>query len=44
VVAGAEAGASLSLYEADLTVPLALVIGSEGRGLRTRVRASATCS
>jgi 23S rRNA (guanosine2251-2'-O)-methyltransferase len=37
-VVGAEAGASLSLYDADLTMPLALVIGGEDTGIRPRVR------
>ena len=37
-VAGAEAGAPQSLYEADLTVPLALVIGGEDTGIRPRVK------
>jgi 23S rRNA (guanosine2251-2'-O)-methyltransferase len=37
-VVGAEAGASQSLYEADLTGPLALVIGGEDTGIRPRVR------
>ena len=37
-VAGAEADASQSLYDADLKVPLALVIGGEDTGIRPRVR------
>jgi 23S rRNA (guanosine2251-2'-O)-methyltransferase len=37
-VVGAEAGASESLYEADLNMPLALVIGGEDTGIRPRVR------
>jgi 23S rRNA (guanosine2251-2'-O)-methyltransferase len=37
-VVGAEAGAARSLYEADLTGPLALVIGGEDTGIRPRVR------
>ncbi|MBW1917963.1 MAG: 23S rRNA (guanosine(2251)-2'-O)-methyltransferase RlmB [Deltaproteobacteria bacterium] len=37
-VIGAEAQSPQSLYEADLTGPLALVIGGEGSGLRPRVR------
>ena len=37
-VAGAEAGAPQSLYDADLTVPLALVIGGEDTGIRPRVK------
>ena len=36
-VIGAEASAAQSLYTADLTGPLALVVGSEGQGLRLRV-------
>lgn len=35
---GADAGASCSIYEADLTVPLALVIGSEGEGISRLVK------
>jgi 23S rRNA (guanosine2251-2'-O)-methyltransferase len=37
-VAGTDAGASQSLYDTDLTVPLALVIGGEDTGIRPRVR------
>jgi 23S rRNA (guanosine2251-2'-O)-methyltransferase len=37
-VVGAEASARQSLYAADVTGPLALVIGSEGQGLRPRVQ------
>ncbi len=37
-VVGTDAGAPLSLYEADLTGPLVLVIGREDKGLRPRVR------
>lgn len=37
-VIGAAAEASQPLFAADLSGPLALVIGSEGRGLRPRVR------
>ena len=37
-VIGAEASAPQHLYAADLTGPLALVIGSEGQGLRPRVQ------
>jgi 23S rRNA (guanosine2251-2'-O)-methyltransferase len=37
-VAGTDAGAPQSLYDADLTVPLALVIGGEDTGIRPRVR------
>jgi len=32
-VVGADAEAELSVYDADLTGPLALVIGGEGKGL-----------
>jgi len=35
---GAEAEAGESYWDADLTVPLALVVGSEGRGVRATVR------
>lgn len=37
-VLGAEAGASQSFYDTDLTVPLVLVIGGEDTGIRPRVR------
>ena len=37
-VIGAEASAAQNLYGADLTGPLALVVGSEGQGLRPRVK------
>jgi 23S rRNA (guanosine2251-2'-O)-methyltransferase len=37
-IIGTAADASLSIYDADLTLPLALVIGSEDKGLRPRVR------
>ena len=37
-VMGAEGGAPQSLYDADLTVPLALVVGGEDTGIRPRVR------
>ncbi len=37
-VAGAEAGMGETIWDADLTLPLALVIGSEGRGLRKTIR------
>lgn len=37
-IIGAEAGAGLSLWDVDMKLPLALVIGSEGHGLRKTVR------
>ncbi len=37
-IIGAEAGSKLTPWEKDMTKPLALVIGSEGRGLRKTVR------
>jgi 23S rRNA (guanosine2251-2'-O)-methyltransferase len=37
-VVGTDAQAPASLYDTDLTGPLALVIGSEDKGLRPRVR------
>jgi 23S rRNA (guanosine2251-2'-O)-methyltransferase len=37
-VVGTDAGASGNLFEADLTGPLVLVIGSEDKGMRPRVR------
>lgn len=37
-VVGLEAQASQTLYEADLTVPLVLVVGGEDTGIRPRVR------
>lgn len=37
-VMGTDATASKSLYEVDLTIPLALVIGGEDTGIRPRVR------
>lgn len=37
-IVGAEAAAPQPLFAADLTGPIALVIGSEGQGLRPRVR------
>ncbi len=37
-VVGSEAGDYPALWEADFTVPLALVIGSEGKGARKTVR------
>lgn len=36
---GAEAGAKDSLWDIDFTVPLALVVGSEGKGLRKTIGA-----
>ena len=37
-VVGTDAGGAQSIYDADLTVPLVLVIGGEDKGLRPRVR------
>ncbi len=37
-IVGLEADAGSSLYDADLTVPLALVVGGEGSGLRRLTR------
>lgn len=37
-VIGAEAGAEKTIWDQDLTVPLAVVIGSEGKGLRKTVK------
>ena len=37
-IVGTDAAASQSIYDTDLTQPLALVIGSEDKGLRPRVR------
>ena len=37
-VVGATGEGQINLYEADLSVPLALVLGSEGRGLRRLTR------
>jgi 23S rRNA (guanosine2251-2'-O)-methyltransferase len=39
-VVGAEAGIGTAVWDLDLTVPLALVIGSEGQGLRKTVKES----
>ena len=38
IIVGAEADADLSPWETDLAVPLALVMGSEGGGMRKTVR------
>jgi 23S rRNA (guanosine2251-2'-O)-methyltransferase len=38
IIVGTDAGAAQSLYQADLTGPLVLVIGGEAKGLRPRVR------
>jgi 23S rRNA (guanosine2251-2'-O)-methyltransferase len=38
VLAGAEAEAPVDLWQADFTVPIALVLGSEGYGMRRTVR------
>ena len=38
LIVGAESSAPLTVWEADLSVPLAVVIGSEGKGLRKTVR------
>jgi 23S rRNA (guanosine2251-2'-O)-methyltransferase len=37
-IIGTAAGEARTLYEADLTIPLVLVIGSEDKGMRPRVR------
>jgi 23S rRNA (guanosine2251-2'-O)-methyltransferase len=37
-IVGAEGGAGMSLWECDMRGPLALVVGSEGEGLRRTVR------
>jgi len=37
-IAGADAGARDDVYRADLTMPLAIVIGSEGRGIGRLIR------
>lgn len=42
VTIGLDASAERTLAETDLTVPLALVVGSEGRGLRRLVRQGCT--
>ncbi|MGO9611892.1 MAG: 23S rRNA (guanosine(2251)-2'-O)-methyltransferase RlmB [Dissulfurispiraceae bacterium] len=38
IIVGAESGSPLSLWDLDMKVPLALVIGSEGQGLRRTVK------
>jgi 23S rRNA (guanosine2251-2'-O)-methyltransferase len=38
LIVGAEAGTGKTIWEIDLSVPLALVIGSEGKGLRKTVK------
>jgi 23S rRNA (guanosine2251-2'-O)-methyltransferase len=38
IIVGTDAGAAQSLYQADLTGPLVLVVGGEAKGLRPRVR------
>ncbi len=38
LVVGAEAGAGKTIWDLDLRVPLALVVGSEGKGLRKTVK------
>jgi len=38
IIAGAEAGGENTLWDVDLNVPLAVVIGSEGKGIRQSVR------
>lgn len=37
-VIGAEANANLSLWDVDMTVPLAVIVGSEGEGMRRTVK------
>lgn len=37
VIIGAEAGSSADLWEIDMKVPLAIVVGSEGKGMRDTV-------
>lgn len=39
-IAGAEVGADMVIWDLDLRIPLALVIGSEGKGLRKTVKES----
>lgn len=38
LVVGAEAGTGRTIWDLDLSVPLALVVGSEGKGLRKTVK------
>jgi 23S rRNA (guanosine2251-2'-O)-methyltransferase len=38
LIVGAEAGTDRTIWDLDLSVPLALVIGSEGKGLRKTVK------
>ena len=38
LVVGAEAGTGTAVWDIDLSVPLALVVGSEGKGLRKTVK------
>ena len=38
LIVGAEGGAKTSPYDIDLTVPLALIVGSESKGLRETVK------
>jgi 23S rRNA (guanosine2251-2'-O)-methyltransferase len=37
-IVGLDAQSSLSIYEADLTLPLGLVVGNEEKGMRTLIR------